>query len=88
MRLHRRGVDKDFHGRPAGLRERVEHLDPDTLGRPADIAVVERFLRTVFRRRVDPAPARLDNMDDAADDPAVVDARLAARIRRQMWRDL
>ncbi len=27
-------------------------------------------------------------MDDAADHPAVVNTRLATRVRRQMWRDL
>ena len=88
VRLHRRGVDEDLGRRPAGLSERVKQVDPDALGRPADIAIVERFLRTVFRRRVDPAPARLEHMDYAADDFPVVDPGLAARVGGKMRRDL
>ena len=88
MRLHRRGVDENLRRRPAGVSERVKQVDPNALRCPADIAIVERFLRPVFRRRVDPAPARLEHMDYAADDPPVVDAGLAARVRGKMRRDL
>ena len=42
--------DKDFHRRPAGLRERVEQVHPNALGGPADIAIVERFLWPVARQ--------------------------------------
>ena len=70
------------------MSERVKQVDPDAFGRPTDIAIVERFLRTVFRRRVDPAPARLEHMDYAADDSPVVDPGLAARVGGKMRRDL
>ena len=43
VRLHRRGVDENLRRRAAGLSERVKQVDPDALGRPADIAIVERF---------------------------------------------
>ena len=35
-------------------------------------------------QRVDPAPARLQHVDDAADDPSVVNARRAARVGGKM----
>ena len=88
MRLDRRGVDENLRGRPAGLRERVEQVDPDAFGGPADIAIVERLLRPVFRRRVDPAAAGFQHMDDAADHAPIVDPRLAARVGGKMRRDL
>ena len=80
--------DENLRRRTAGLRERVEQIDPDALGGPADIAIVERLLRPVFRRRIDPAPAGFEHMDDAADHPAVVDPRLAARVGGKMRRNL
>jgi len=88
MRLHRRRVDENFHGRPAGLRERVEQVHPDAFGGPADIAIVDGLLRPVFGRRVDPAPAGFEHMDNAADDATVVDPRLAARVGGEMRRNL
>ena len=88
MRLYCGAVDENLCGRPACLRQSVKEIDPDAFLGPADIAVVERFLRPVFRRRVDPSTAGFEHMDDAADHPAVVDARLAARIGGKMRRDL
>jgi len=48
---------------------------------------MERLARPVVRRRIDPAPAGLQDMDDAADHPAVINTGLATRIRRQMRLD-
>lgn len=87
MRLHGRGVDQHLGRGAASAGQRVEEVDPDALGGPADIAVVERLARSVVIRRIDPAPAGLENVDDAADHPAVVNTRLATRIRRQVWLD-
>ena len=70
------------------MRERLKEADPHALGRPTHIAIVEGFPRTIFRRRVNPAPTRLQNMNDAADDATIVDPRLAARVSREMWFDL
>lgn len=83
MRLDGGGVDQHLGRRPAGRGQGVEDVDPDALGRPSDEAVVERLPRSVDPRRIDPAPARLQYMHDAADDPPVTDPRLAARVLRK-----
>jgi len=53
-------------------QDRLEEISPHTLDCPADIAIVERLAR-----RIDPAPARLQNLNDTADHTPVVDALLA-----------
>jgi hypothetical protein len=88
MRLHCGKVDEHLRRRAASLREPLEDADPDAVLRPSDEAVVERLSRPVVRRCVHPPPSRLQHMHDAADHPSVVDALLAARVRRQMRRDL
>lgn len=65
----------------------MKKVSPDAFLGPSDIAVIERFLRPVIRRRIDPASARLENVDDPADHSPVINPRLAARVRRQMRRD-
>jgi hypothetical protein len=71
------------------LREREEEIDPHALGRPPDIPAVERLPRPVFRRRVDPAPAGFQHVDNPADDaPVVVDPRLAPRVSGEVRRNL
>jgi hypothetical protein len=60
----------------------MEEIEPDAFGSPADVAVVEGLARPVFRRSINPAPTGLENMDDAADHPAVANKRLATRISR------
>jgi hypothetical protein len=87
VRLHGRGIDEDLGRRTAGLRESLEQTDPDALGRPTHIAVVKRFFRSVFRRRVGPASARFQHMNNAADDAQIIDTRLAARVGRKMRRN-
>lgn len=75
----------------------VKRLASNSLGRcggksgpadPAHIAIVKGLPRAVIRRRVDPAPARFQYVNDPADDPPIIDARLTARVRGQMRRDL
>ena len=88
MRFDGGAIDQNLLGRPAGLRECVEQIDPNALRGPAHIAVVERLLRSVFRRRVDPTTARLQHVNDAADHASIVNPRLASRVRRQMRFDL
>lgn len=45
--------------------------------------VVERLARSIASRRIDPAPARLHDMDDPADDPPVIDTGDATYLVRQ-----
>jgi hypothetical protein len=51
--------------------------------RPADEAVVECLSRAVDRRCIDPTTARLQHMDDPADDTAIINPRLAPSVGRQ-----
>ena len=71
MRLHGRAIDQDLRRRSTGRCE------------PSGRAIVECFARTIDLRRIDPAPTGLQNLDNAADDPLIIDPRLAARIIRQ-----
>ena len=50
MRRDSGGVDENPDRRTAFLRERVEQVHPDSLRGPADIEIVESFLRPVFQR--------------------------------------
>jgi hypothetical protein len=86
MGLHGGGVDEHLRRRSADLCERAEQIDPNAFGGPTHIAVVERLFRSVFRRRIDPAPTRFQHMNNAADDPVVVNARFAARVSRKVRR--
>ena len=61
----------------------MEDVDPDTLGRPPDEAVIEGLARSVDRWRIDPATARLQHVHDAADHSVVINPRLAARVGGQ-----
>lgn len=62
----------------------MEDVAPHALGSPALEAVVERLPRPVDLWRIDPAPAASDDMDDAADHAAVINARFASRIGRKV----
>ncbi len=84
MSLDRRTVDQHLRRWSAGRCQGMKDVGPNAFGRPAYEAIVERLARTVDGRSVDPATARLQHMHDPADDPAVVDPRLAARIGRKM----
>jgi hypothetical protein len=88
MRFDGGAINQNLRGRPAGPRERMEQIDLHAFLSPAHKAIVERFLRPVFGRRVDPTPTRFQNLNDAADHPPIIDTRLPARIGRQMWLNL
>jgi hypothetical protein len=66
MSIHGRAVDEELRRGATGTRERVKEVNPHALGGPANIAIVERLARAIDARRVDPAGARLQHMDDAA----------------------
>jgi hypothetical protein len=74
--------------RAARLGQSLKEPDPDTLGRPADEPIVERLARAADVRRIDPAPARLEDMNDAADHPTIIHARLASCVARQVLSEL
>jgi len=82
VRLHGGGIDKLLGRRIAGRRQSMEEIDPNAFGSRADITVVERLAWPVVGRRVDPAPAGLEDMGDAAYHPAVAQTRVATRVRR------
>ena len=88
MSFDRGTVDQNLRRRSAGLRERLEDANPNALFRPSDKTIVERLPRPIVRWRVHPSASRFQHMHDAADHPPVVDALLAARIGRQVRRDL
>ena len=79
------GVDGNLVGRPRQRRRQFsEHVLPDSLLRPAVIAIVDRRRGTVLHRAILPAAARLKNMDDAADDPPIIDPPPPRRSVRQV----
>jgi len=84
MSLDRRRIDQHLGRRPTGGGQGVEDIQPHPFGGPPDKAVVERLARTVDGRRVSPAAAGLQHMNNAADDPAVIDTGHSARIARQV----
>ena len=87
MRLHGRAVDQDVSRCAGRRRQSMEEPLPDALRGPSDVSVVERLSRSVVGRGVDPTPARLQDMDDAADHAAIIDSRLSAGFTRQMRRN-
>jgi hypothetical protein len=88
MGLHSGGIDEDLLRRTADLGEGLKQGDPNAPLGPSDIAIVERLPRSIIGRRVDPTSPRFQHMNDAADDPPIIYARLTARVGRKIWRNL
>ena len=84
MRLHRRGIDQHLCRWASCRGQGAEYLDPDAFGSPTHEAIVERLAWTVDRWGIDPSPAGFQNMDNAADNPQIVNTRLATCVGRQM----
>src|SRR5271154_1370685 len=61
LRLSRRHFDK-----------RQEQTSPDSLHRPASKTIVDGSRWPIVRRAVLPATSSLQNVDDAADNPAII----------------
>lgn len=72
MSLHGRRVDQYLSRRTASRGQGVEDVDPNAFGSPSDESIVERLSRPVDVRGIDPAAAGFEDMDDAADHPAVI----------------
>jgi hypothetical protein len=67
--------------------EGVKQFLPDATPGPAHKPVVDRGVGAVTRRQIALAAAGLQHMQDAADDPAIIDPLLAAHIGRQVRLD-
>ena len=72
MRFDVGGVDSVGLAGPSGLGQGDQHRLPEAAPGPAIEAVVDRGGRTVLRRAIAPATARLHDVDDAGDDLPVV----------------
>src|SRR5271166_5894137 len=77
-------VDGKLVGNGASSRHLLEDALPDTTLRPAIVTVVDRCRRPIDGQNVAPSTACLQDMQDAQDDRAVVDARLARPAARQV----
>src|SRR5512135_502951 len=62
----------------------MEDVLPDAFGRPADEPIVEGLARAIDGRGVDPATAGFQHMDNPADNTAIINPRLTARVARKM----
>ncbi len=72
MSLDRGGIQRQRHRIVAQLGQRLEDRTPSVALGPAVEAIIDRRVRAVFPWAVAPAPARLQHVDDAADDPTIV----------------
>jgi hypothetical protein len=73
MGLHISAVQRDGAADAALLDQGSIDALPDPAPRPAIEAVVDRGVGAVFDRAIAPAAARLQDVDDSADDAAVID---------------
>jgi len=86
--LDARAVDEQSVGGVRLARQRAENPLPYAALRPAHEAIVEGLLRPVdLARTIRPAAAAFERVHDPAQHPAVIDARLAPRVRRQQRLD-
>jgi hypothetical protein len=84
MSLDAAAVDEQPVGGILTAGKRGKEAFPYTALGPADEAIVQGLLRTVdIARTIGPAAAMLQSMDEAAQDTAIVLARLATHVPRQ-----
>lgn len=83
MRFQMRRVDHDALGSWALAGKCGEDAIEDLKPAPADEAIVKRLVWPVAFGRVLPLQAVLDDIDNAADHPSIVDARHAMRQRKE-----
>lgn len=85
MGVHRGRTDQNLRGRSASLSERLEQPDPNTLRCPALETIVEDLLQPAdLAQCVRPTSSGFQHLNDFADHPLFVHARLAPRIDGQM----
>ena len=75
MRLQMGGVDHQLIGLAALCRQFGEYPVEYAEAAPADEAVVDRLVGTVFAGRVTPPQSVPDHEDDAGDNPPIIDPR-------------
>ena len=83
VRFHVSAVDGGALGDRAGRCERLDQIGPEPFSGPAVEAVVQRCRWAVLPRTIVPSATNLENMDDARDHLAVIDAASAALVPRQ-----
>src|SRR5271163_3523580 len=84
MRFDVAAVDGKLVGNGDSGHHLLEDALPDATLRPPIVTVIDRCRRPIDGRNVAPSTARLQDMQDARDDRAVVDARLARPAARQL----
>jgi hypothetical protein len=84
MSLHCRTVDQHLRWRAASRSQGMKDALPNPFGRPAHEAIVERLAWAIDGRRIGPAAAGFEHMNNPADDAPIIHSRLAARISRQI----
>lgn len=80
-----RAIDAVLVMRADDGRQIVEDRFPQAFLCPSHKAVIDGFGGTVFRRAIAPAAARLQHMDDPADNPPIIFASRSALVLRQMF---
>ena len=83
MRLQVGGVDHDFLGVPAAFGKFNEDAPEHAHFAPSDETVVDCLVRPVACGHVAPSQTIADHEDDAADHPAIIDARHPVREREE-----
>ena len=76
MSLHCRTVDQHLRRRTTGRSQGMEDGLPNPFGRPAHEAIVERLARAIDGRRIDPAAAGFEHMNNPANDAPIIDLGL------------
>src|ERR1044071_600752 len=84
MLLRGGGADQHVCRWAACTGQSMEDVHPYALGSPAHEAIVERLARAIDSGCIDPAAARLQDVDDALNPPPIIDTLLAARVGWQM----
>lgn len=87
MRLGRRGIDGVKVLIRRNRAQRLEQPLPDLAPRPAVPAIVDRRVGTIDMRAVAPAATAGENMNDTAQNAAIVDPARARLIARKTGRD-
>ena len=84
MSLDGRAVQREDQSLVARLGQGFEDRAPSTASSPAIEAVVDRRIGSIVTRTITPAAARLQHMDDAADDTPIISALRPAQSAGKM----
>jgi hypothetical protein len=84
MGLHCRTIYQHLRWRTARRSQGMEDALPNSFGRPAHEAIVERLAWAIDGRRIGPAAAGFEHMNNSADDAPIIHPWFAARICRKI----